>query len=31
MEKAEVAAGMLGELRKLGVELQIDDFGTGYS
>jgi EAL domain-containing protein (putative c-di-GMP-specific phosphodiesterase class I) len=31
MEKAEVAAGMLGQLKKLGVEVHIDDFGTGYS
>jgi len=31
MEKAEVAAGMLGQLRNLGVEVHIDDFGTGYS
>lgn len=31
MEKAEVAAGMLGQLKKLGVGVHIDDFGTGYS
>jgi EAL domain-containing protein (putative c-di-GMP-specific phosphodiesterase class I) len=31
MEKAEVAAGMLGQLRNLGVKVHIDDFGTGYS
>jgi diguanylate cyclase (GGDEF)-like protein len=31
MENAKVAAGMIGQLRNLGVGVQIDDFGTGYS
>ena len=31
MQKAEVAAAMLGQLKELGVKLHIDDFGTGYS
>src|SRR5204862_4541223 len=31
MENAEEAAGMLGQLKALGVKLSIDDFGTGYS
>ncbi|HWS54554.1 MAG TPA: EAL domain-containing protein, partial [Pyrinomonadaceae bacterium] len=31
MENIEQAAGMLRQLRELGVQLAIDDFGTGYS
>jgi len=31
MENAEEAAGMLSQLKALGVKLSIDDFGTGYS
>jgi diguanylate cyclase (GGDEF)-like protein/PAS domain S-box-containing protein len=31
MDKAEDAAEMLLQLKKLGVKLSIDDFGTGYS
>jgi diguanylate cyclase (GGDEF)-like protein/PAS domain S-box-containing protein len=31
LQDAEAAAGTLGELKKLGVQLAIDDFGTGYS
>ncbi|HEX8833342.1 MAG TPA: EAL domain-containing protein [Abditibacteriaceae bacterium] len=31
MENAESAAVMLGQLKKLGVQISIDDFGTGYS
>jgi diguanylate cyclase (GGDEF)-like protein len=31
MSHTESAAVMLGELRKLGVQISIDDFGTGYS
>ncbi|HWP43304.1 MAG TPA: EAL domain-containing protein, partial [Blastocatellia bacterium] len=31
MDNIEAAAGMLEQLRSLGVELSIDDFGTGYS
>lgn len=31
MEKAQEAAEMLSQLKKLGVKLSIDDFGTGYS
>ena len=31
MEQPEVAFGVLGELRELGVRIAIDDFGTGYS
>ena len=31
VDNAEVGAGLLSELRAMGVALQIDDFGTGYS
>ncbi len=31
MEDGEMAAGMLSQLRDLGIDLCIDDFGTGYS
>lgn len=31
MENIETAAGMLKQLRALGVKLSMDDFGTGYS
>ncbi len=31
VENAEVAAGVLAQLRALGVRVYIDDFGTGYS
>jgi diguanylate cyclase (GGDEF)-like protein/PAS domain S-box-containing protein len=31
MESAEEAAGVLSELKALGVCLSVDDFGTGYS
>ena len=31
MENPKVAAGMLRELRDLGVKIYLDDFGTGYS
>lgn len=31
MENAEQTAGLLAELKALGVGLSIDDFGTGYS
>ncbi len=31
MENVEEASAMLGQLRKLGIELYMDDFGTGYS
>ncbi len=31
MSRLEGALPMLGELRRLGVQLAIDDFGTGYS
>lgn len=31
MEDAEVAAGLLKELKALGLRLSVDDFGTGYS
>jgi EAL domain-containing protein (putative c-di-GMP-specific phosphodiesterase class I) len=31
MRQTETAATVLGDLRRLGVELAIDDFGTGYS
>lgn len=31
MRQAEVAVGVLDELKRLGVRLTIDDFGTGYS
>lgn len=31
MQRAELAAKTLAELRQLGVKLAIDDFGTGYS
>lgn len=31
MQDAQFAAGMLGSLRELDVQLALDDFGTGYS
>ncbi|WP_243439553.1 EAL and GGDEF domain-containing protein [Fundidesulfovibrio soli] len=31
MQNAERAVEMLGELKKLGLQIMIDDFGTGYS
>jgi diguanylate cyclase (GGDEF)-like protein/PAS domain S-box-containing protein len=31
MRHAEAAAAVLGDLRRLGVELAMDDFGTGHS
>ena len=31
MDNAAIAAGVLEELRTLGVSLDLDDFGTGYS
>src|SRR5450756_1925707 len=31
MRHTETAAAVLGDLRRLGVELAMDDFGTGYS
>jgi diguanylate cyclase (GGDEF)-like protein len=31
MENADNTINMLGQLKKLGVQLSIDDFGTGYS
>ncbi|WP_051694269.1 putative bifunctional diguanylate cyclase/phosphodiesterase [Desulfohalovibrio reitneri] len=31
MERAEVAMGILLQLREMGLRLAIDDFGTGYS
>jgi EAL domain-containing protein (putative c-di-GMP-specific phosphodiesterase class I) len=31
MQKSEKTAGILAELKELGVTLAIDDFGTGYS
>jgi diguanylate cyclase (GGDEF)-like protein/PAS domain S-box-containing protein len=31
MDNVEAAAGLLEQLRSLGIQLSIDDFGTGYS
>jgi diguanylate cyclase (GGDEF)-like protein/PAS domain S-box-containing protein len=31
IEDIEVSAGVLKELKKLGISLSVDDFGTGYS
>lgn len=31
MHDVDVVAGILGDLRRLGVRIAIDDFGTGYS
>ena len=31
IERAEVAASTIAELRALGVQVHVDDFGTGYS
>jgi diguanylate cyclase (GGDEF)-like protein/PAS domain S-box-containing protein len=31
MDEADTVAGVLGQLKALGVELALDDFGTGYS
>lgn len=31
IENADLAANMLAQLKKLGVQVYIDDFGTGYS
>jgi EAL domain-containing protein (putative c-di-GMP-specific phosphodiesterase class I) len=28
---AEMAGGVLSEMKALGVQLSVDDFGTGYS
>lgn len=31
IEQADCSAGLLAEIRNLGVHIAIDDFGTGYS
>ncbi|HQU85839.1 MAG TPA: EAL domain-containing protein [Pyrinomonadaceae bacterium] len=31
MSNPETAAGLLGNLKKIGIRISIDDFGTGYS
>lgn len=31
IEETEVVIAVLGELNRLGVELEVDDFGTGYA
>ena len=31
MRKPEATAGLLGQLKELGVRIAVDDFGTGYS
>lgn len=31
MDKADIAAKAVSQLRKMGIQIHIDDFGTGYS